>query len=149
MGEFDAARDHYRQALALLEPLAARQQASADWHRAMVSTLEGLSSVLRVRRELPEALALMRRVAEHARQASALQPGELKPRVFVCAALIETSSLAYMVDGDLSVNRLDDALAVAPKSCSAPSVWWLTSRSNPGPGRSARWACISMPAWMR
>ena len=115
VGEFDAARDHYRQALALLEPLAARQQASADWHRAMVSTLEGLSSVLRVRRELPEALALMRRVAEHARQASALQPGELKPRVFVCAALIETSSLAYMVDGDLSVNRLDDALAVAPE----------------------------------
>ena len=93
----------------------------------------------------------MRRVAEHARRASALQPGELKPRVFVCAAaLIETSSLAYMVDGDLSVNRLDDALAVAPKvlQCTERLVADFPQQPRAWKVRALE-ACISMPAWMR
>jgi tetratricopeptide (TPR) repeat protein len=118
VGDFAAAQEHYKQALALLEPLESRQSQNSDWQGTMVASLEGLSSVLREQRELPEAMALMQRTATHARRAAALKPESLRLRSFVCAALIQSSSLAYSVDDDLSTNELDKALEAAQQTLS-------------------------------
>lgn len=124
VGELDVGRDHYRQALALLEPLSPSQEGNADWQSAMVSALEGLSSIERERHHLEDAMALMRRVAHHARRVAALRPTDIKSRAFECAAQIELSSHHYMVERDHGLNQLDQAMTEAERAldCTARLV---------------------------
>ena len=110
-GDLDASLLHYQQALKVLEPLVTRHQDNADWHGAMVSALEGLSSLQRAIGKREEGLALMQRVAVHAARAASLTPDDIRWRAFECAAHIELSSHNYHVSRDYGLNRLDAALA--------------------------------------
>ncbi|MFO1340844.1 MAG: serine/threonine-protein kinase [Burkholderiaceae bacterium] len=110
VGDFAAGLSHYRQALALLRPLQPRHEGDPAWQAAMVAALEGISSIERQQRHLPEAYAAMQEVSLHAARAAALQPQDLRSRVYACAALLELSSHNYMVERDHGLNRLDDAL---------------------------------------
>ena len=113
IGDIDSALLHYQQALRLLEPLAPRHAEDAEWHGAMVSALEGLSSLQRSQQRREEALATMQRVSVHASRAAALKPEDMRWRAFECAAHIELSSHNYMVSRDHGLNRVDAALAHA------------------------------------
>ncbi len=113
VGQFAAGLAHYRQALALLRPLQPRHENDPAWQGAMVAALEGTSSIERQQRHLPEAYAAMQEVSLHAARAAALQPQDLRSRVYACAALLELSSHNYMVERDHGLNRLDDALPPA------------------------------------
>ena len=110
-GDRASAAEHYQQALKLLEPMAGRHEANADWHGAMVSALEGLSSLQRGMGQRERGLATMHRVAIHAARATFLTPDEIRWRAFECAAHIELSSHNYHVSRDHGLNRLDAALA--------------------------------------
>jgi serine/threonine protein kinase len=95
LGDVPAAIERYRQALALLSPLAPRQDGNVQWHAAMVGALEGHASVLRSLKRLPEARVSMEHVARHAERAAALEPGELRWRIFRCAATLELTEYDY------------------------------------------------------
>jgi tetratricopeptide (TPR) repeat protein len=111
IGDRAAALVHYQQALHLLEPLAPRHENNAEWHGAMVSALEGLSSLQRASGQRELGLASMQRVSVHAARAAALKPDDMRWRAFECAALIELSTHNYHVGRDHGLNRLGPALA--------------------------------------
>ncbi len=109
-GDSAAAFEHYQQAVKLLEPMAPRHEANADWQGAMVSALGGLSSMQRGMGQREMGLATMHRVAIHAARAATLKPDDFRWRVFECAAQIELSSHNYHVSREHGLNRLDAAL---------------------------------------
>lgn len=74
LGDARGALRHYDRALAVLEPLAPRQQASADWHAAMAAALEGRYALMRQLRHSEAAYAAVERAAAHAARAAAMRP---------------------------------------------------------------------------
>ncbi len=97
LGNVAGALTFYDRALAVLEPLAARQQASATWHGAMSAALEGRFAVMRQLRRAAEAQTSIARAAGHVSRAVALSPDDFALRVQECGLLAQVADHAYPI----------------------------------------------------
>ena len=110
----------YDRALAVLEPLAPRQQASADWHAAMAAALEGRYAVMRQLRHADAAFAAVERGVVHAARAAAMRPDSVAQQRQACTLRVLLGEQCYSIIRthglcDLARARVfgDEALAAA------------------------------------
>jgi len=93
----------------VLQPLAPRLHQDIQWHAAMLAVHDGMAEVLRSMRRPVQAAASIRRAAEHAERAAALQPTELRWRVAACSVRAQVSDYRYGPVRIHALNELDGA----------------------------------------
>ncbi|MFN0186495.1 MAG: serine/threonine-protein kinase, partial [Aquabacterium sp.] len=109
LGNPPGALAHYERALQVLQPLAPRLSDDLQWHAAMMAVHDGMAEVQRSLRRPVPAAASIRRAAEHAERAAALQPGDLRWRVAACATRAQVSDYRYGPVRIHALNELDGA----------------------------------------
>ncbi|MFG6416014.1 protein kinase [Roseateles sp. DC23W] len=107
---------HYDRALQVLEPLAPRQQQSADWHAAMAAALEGRYALMRQLRQADAAFAALQRAVGHASRAARLQPEALAPRRHECLLRTLLADQAYPIVRTHGLCRLAQARELAEEA---------------------------------
>ena len=109
LGNPPGALAHYERAVLVLQPLAPSHREDLQWHAAMMAVHDGMAEVLRSLRRPVQAAASIRRAAEHAERAAALQPDELRWRVAACATRAQVSDYRYGPVRIHALNELDGA----------------------------------------
>ena len=109
LGNPPGALAHYERAVEVLQPLAPRLHQEIQWHAAMLAVHDGMAEVLRSMRRPVQAAASIRRAAEHAERAAALQPTELRWRVAACSVRAQVSDYRYGPVRIHALNELDGA----------------------------------------
>ncbi len=109
LGNPPGALAHYERAVAVLQPLAPGHGDDLEWHAAMLAVHDGMAEVLRSLRRPVQAAASIRRAAEHAERAAALQPAELRWRVAACSVRAQVSDYRYGPVRIHALNELDGA----------------------------------------
>jgi tetratricopeptide (TPR) repeat protein len=109
LGNPPGALAHYERALQVLQPLASSHREDLEWHAAMMAVYDGQAEVLRSMRRPAQAAASIRRGAEHAERAAALQPEALRWRVAACSMRGQVSDYRYGPVRIHALNELDGA----------------------------------------
>lgn len=131
---------HYDRALQVLEPLAPRQQGSADWHGAMAAALEGRYALMRQLRQADAAFAALERAVGHAARAAALQPDALAPRRHECHLRTLLADQAYPIVRTHGLCRLTQARELAQQALTCGRALAAWAPNEPAAQRSLGFA---------
>ena len=139
LGNPREALTHYDRALAVLEPLAPRQQEAADWHAAMAAALEGRYALMRQMRRSDAAFDAVERGAAHAARAAQLRPDDLAAHRQACSLRALLAEQSYSIIRTHGLCRLDQARALAEQALQAAREFAARA-----PGETASHRCLAV-----
>ena len=140
VGNPRGALTHYDRALQVLEPLAPRQQASADWHAAMAAALEGRYALTRQLRQSGAAFDAVQRATAHATRAAGLRPQSLALRRQACSLRALVAEQSYSIIRTHGLQRLAQARVLADEALQAAREFAADAPAEPMSHRSLAFA---------